>query len=246
MTEGSNQNRNHYDFSASQIDSPVGEFKSLSVFKNLHDAKCSDHGGADFYDQDKKSHAHDPSIQDRSEYSSVQTMKIIEESQRNRSYDFKASQEDSPVGEYKPVSSLKNMQETGINHFSHDAFSAGTDDYDQNKENACVHNMDNDIKDSQMSSEPKFKEKLLRMTRRKICYIHSEELVQRCNEMIKIPLRVICYIFISLCYCSAVSCIMYQLYKICVSVCCKIGIDICCLAMEQTTAYNVVLLPTLT
>ena len=98
-------------------------------------------------------------------------------------YDFSASQDDSPVKEYKSLNWLKNSQTVKQPDPENVVSDSPEDKVTLQALNNCVG--DNDV---QSASEPPVKEKL--SMRRTVCYVCSEELIQRCNQMIKIPMRV--------------------------------------------------------
>lgn len=97
-------------------------------------------------------------------------------------YDFSASQDDSPVKEYKPLNWLKNSQAVK----QPDPETIVTDSQ-ENKDTLQALNNCVGVNDAQLAYEPQVKEKL--PIRRTVCYVCSEELIQRCNQMIKIPMR---------------------------------------------------------
>ena len=101
---------------------------------------------------------------------------------KRNDYDFSASQDDSPLREYKPLCSFKQRKTDS---------SVDEVNIDQNKENSqSASNLQNQTvtkvaEDKRNSLEER------NSFRRRVAYVHSEELIQRCNQMIKIPMRVI-------------------------------------------------------
>ena len=177
MSDERTQNASDFDFSVSQEDSPLGKYKPINLLKSSCGENISDQ-------RDIVSCAPDQSDKGK-EFSSRDQDTDTKEPIRSH-YDFSASQEDSPVKEYKPLTFCRNLGEAK----PLDCDKTDTVDIsDQDKENSCsaFTNSKNEEK-KEAQSELKYNERI--STRRKVCYIHSKELILRCNEMIKVPLRV--------------------------------------------------------
>ena len=115
-------------------------------------------------------------------------MNVHSEAELKRNdYDFSASQDDSPIREYKPLSSLKQKRTDYVSDSNADEDIEA--EVNQNKENNhSASKLQNQIGDKVSDDKRILEEKNL--FRRRVSYVHSEELVQRCNQMIKIPMRV--------------------------------------------------------
>ena len=184
-----------YDFS-SQVDSPVREYKSLFVSK--HRKTDSESAAEKASDQNKENNQFaEANLQTQTSVNVVNKLVIgdkrtLEEKNMNteskcNDYDFSASQDDSPVREYKPLFASKHRK---------------TDSGSEESEaNLPAQNLENIVTEDKRTVEEKH------MFRRRVSYVYSEELIQRCNQMIKIPMRVIMLrplqFYVTLIFCKA-------------------------------------------
>ena len=179
---------NDYDFS-SQDDSPVREYKSLFVSK--HRKTDSESAAEKASDQNKENDQFaEANLQTQTSVNVV--IRTLEEKNMNteskcNDYDFSAWQDDSPVREYKPLFASKHRKtDSGA---------------EESEANLPAQKLENIVTEDKRTLEEKH------LFRRRVSYVYSEELIQRCNQMIKIPMRVIMprplQFYVTLIFCKA-------------------------------------------